>query len=41
MLWYNNPDGVKAIRDGQHETVHGGANRRLMRLVRTNGVPVE
>jgi hypothetical protein len=40
MLWYNDPDGVKAIRDGQYETVQGGANQRLMRLVRKDGVAV-
>jgi len=45
MLWYNNPDGVKAIRDGQYETTHGetmqgGINRRLMRLVRREDVTV-
>lgn len=41
MLWYNDPDGVKAIRDGQYETRRGGGNQRLMRLVRKEGVAVE
>ncbi len=39
MLWYNDLDSVKAIRDGQHETMRTGS--RLMRLVRSEGVPVE
>lgn len=41
MLWYNNPDGVKAIRDGRYETMRGGSDSRLMRLVRKDGVSVE
>jgi hypothetical protein len=40
MLWYNSPESVKAIRDGQYET-NRGTNRRLMRLVRTDGISVE
>ena len=39
MLWYNDLDSVRVIRDGQHETVR--TRSRLMRLVRTEGVPVE
>ena len=39
MLWYNDPDSVKAIRDGQYETIKG--TNRLMRLVRTDGVAVD
>lgn len=35
MLWYNDPDSVKAIRQGQRETV-SGTNTRLMRLVRSD-----
>ena len=39
MLWYNDLDSVRAIRDGQYETLRTGS--RLMRLVRTASVPVE
>ena len=34
MLWYNDLDSVKAIREGQRETVTG-TSTRLMRLVRS------
>ena len=36
MLWYNDLDSVKIIRDGQYET-HNQTNR-LMRLVRADTV---
>ena len=39
MLWYNSPDSVKAIRDGQYETINGTS--RLMRLIRTEGVTLD
>ena len=34
MLWYNDLHSVKAIPEGQRETVPG-TNTRLMRLVRS------
>ena len=34
MLWYNDLDSVKAIREGQRETLTG-TSTRLMRLVRS------
>jgi len=33
MVWYNNPESVKAIQHALHETFMGDRNR-LMRLVR-------
>ncbi len=33
MVWYNNPESVKAIQDAARETMMGDRNR-LMRLVR-------
>ncbi|GMR02039.1 MAG: hypothetical protein BMS9Abin20_0365 [Acidimicrobiia bacterium] len=33
MVWYNNPESVRAIQDARHETFMGDRNR-LMRLVR-------
>lgn len=41
MLWYNNPDAVKAIHESMiKETRRGAQRRRLLRLVsedHTNG----
>ena len=39
MVWYNNPESVKAIREGQYETVHR-SDRRLLKLVRNESVAV-
>ena len=36
MLWYNDLDSVKTIRDGQYET--NNRRSRLMRLVRDDAV---
>ena len=34
MLWYNNPESVKAIREGRLENT--SSRTRLMRLARTS-----